>query len=334
MSDLRKDPITGRWVIIASNRGQRPQEFQKTFQLQRSETCPFCPGQECQTPPEVRAIRDPETRPDQPGWRVRVVPNRYPALHPQGDGTLLRDGVFEWGPGCGVHEVIIETPRHGASVALQSVDDLRDVLTIYQERLLVHRNDTRLAYGLIFKNSGPQAGASLEHSHAQFIATPFIPTVVAEELQGAHAYYRREQSCIFCDLVEQERQAQLRVVLESSGFVAFCPFASRFPFETWVTPRRHVSHFEDSSPSDLGELADVLKTVLGKIESSVSEGSYNYVLHTAPWREAAGPDYHWHLEILPRSTGIAGFELGAGAYMNPLAPESAARLLRDVELPG
>lgn len=331
MPDLRKDPIVDRWVIIAKNRAKRPQDV---VEMQPAAApggfCPFCEGHERHTPGEIVAIRNSGTQHDRPGWRVRVVPNKFPALEIEGELNKRGQGMYDMMRGVGAHEVIIESPHHLTSTTELSVDQLGDVLWIYRERLHDLARDDRLRYGMLFKNVGAAAGASLEHTHSQLIATPIVPINVVEEIAGSLAYHDYRGRCVFCDMVSQELDAQERIVLDLPGFVAFCPFAARFPFETWIVPTAHASHYETLSRASAAELARVLKRVLEKIEVALDRPAYNYIIHTAPFDTQAFDHYHWHIEIIPRVTKTAGFEWGTGFYINPVPPEEAAAFMREL----
>lgn len=333
MPDLRKDPIVGRWVIIATDRAKRPHDYQRPPAPQVvGGFCPFCPGNESHTPPEILAFREPGTAANQTGWRVRVIPNKFPALQIEGDLEKRGDGIFDLMNGVGAHEVIIESPAHESSMARLPVDAIREVLWMYRDRLSDLQRDKRFVHGLVFKNSGAAAGASLEHCHSQLIVVPIVPITIAEELRGSLEFYKYRDRCIFCDMLRQEVDQRERVVLETDEFVAFCPFASRFPFETWIVPKRHSSHFETTSRESLAAMAVVLQGVLRKLERALDNPPYNYMLHTAPFGSADLPHYHWHLEIIPRVTGIAGFEWGSGFYINSVLPEQAGAILRETEV--
>ncbi len=333
MSDLRKDPIVGRWVIIAKNRAKRPNELNDGLLERSSGFCPFCEGHETHTPGEIVAYRQAGTPRDAPGWRVRVVPNKFPALEIEGDLNKRGQGLYDLMNGVGAHEVIIESPRHLRSTAELDDATLGDVFWIYRERLLDLKRDTRLLHGMVFKNVGAAAGASLEHTHSQLIVTPIVPISVVEEIEGSHAFYRYRGRCVFCDMIEQELAFEQRIVFDSPGFVAFCPFAARFPFETWIVPTTHASHYETLSRGGADELARVIRRVVQKIEAALDRPAYNYIIHTAPFDTQALDHYHWHIEIIPRVTKTAGFEWGTGFYINPVPPEEAATFMRDLELP-
>ncbi len=214
---------------------------------------------------------------------MRVVPNKFPALEIEGDLTKRGEGMYDLMGGVGAHEVIIESPRHLTSTTELSIEGLREVLWIYRDRLLDLQRDKRLVYGMLFKNVGAAAGASLEHSHSQLIVTPIVPISVVEEIEGSHAYFRYRGRCVFCDMLEQELAFEKRIVVDSPGFVAFCPFAARFPFETWIVPTAHASHYESLSRGESEELARTLRRVLAKIETALDRPAYNYIVHTAPF---------------------------------------------------
>lgn len=337
MAELRKDPVVGRWVIISSERNKRPSDYAVTAEERKPAPCAFCEGQESATPPEIHAVRPGADAPDMPGWQVRVIPNRYPALNSQGE--LNREGVWmcDMMNGFGTHEVIVETPNHESDLADLSTDHIALVLRTYRQRMLDLSGDSRLKYVMIFKNQGAAAGASLQHAHSQLIATPITPKRVKEELIGAREYFDYKRRCIFCDYIRQETKIfRERLVQETSGFVALSPFAARFPFEMWFLPKRHSADFAHITDEEIADLAGVLRLVLRELRTALNDPPFNYVLHTAPFRRARGgywstieEDYHWHIELMPRLTRVAGFEWGSGFYINPTPPEVAAQILRD-----
>ena len=332
MPELRKDPVIGRWVIISTERAKRPSDFASVPPPEKSAFCPFCPGHEDKTPPEILAAREPNTKPDEPGWRVRVVPNKFPALELSGHLNREGEGIYDKMNGVGAHEVIIETPDHEVDLSALDEDHIAEVIRICQERMLDLQGDTRLRYILLFKNQGVSAGASLEHTHMQLIATPILPKRVIEELEGAKRHYDYKERCIFCDIVREETRSGRRVVVENEYFVAVEPFAPRIPYETWILPRKHDASFEYSTTADLLPLASVLKESLQRINATLSFPPYNFMVHTAPCKQSDLLYYHWHIEIMPKLTRVAGFEWGSGFYINPVSPEDAAIHLREVSL--
>jgi len=333
MPELRKDPILGRWVIISSERGKRPSDFTLPQERRREGGfCPFDSGNEYTTPPEILAYRDNGTEANKPGWKLRVVPNKFPALQIEGTLDRVGEGMFDKMNGIGAHEVVIETPNHEATLANMSPKAVEDVLWAYRDRIMDLKRDLRFRYVLIFKNHGIAAGATLEHSHSQLIALPIVPKRVREEVDGALIYYRYKERCIFCDIVHQELAAGIRIVCENSEFVAIAPFAPRFPFETWILPKKHESSFEDASPKLFVSLATMLQETLRRLDVVLENPAYNYILHTSPFREEDNEHYHWHIEIMPKLTKVAGFEWGSGFFINPTPPEEAARFLREARI--
>lgn len=333
MPELRKDPVTDRWVIIATDRVRRPSDFvrEPLPTAPSGRFCPFCPGHESKTPPEVLAYRDGSAA-NQPGWSVRVVPNKFPVLEIHGDLDREGDGLFDRMQGVGAHEVVIESPEHALNITDLPERAVEQVLWAFRDRMRDLKNDRRLRYVLLFKNQGEAAGATLEHSHSQLIALPVVPKRVQEEIDSARRYFEFKERCVFCDLVRQEMKARSRVVTETDHFVVIEPYAARFPFETWVLPRQHRSHFEEADPAQLKNLAWVLRSTLKKLEKALERPAYNLIVHTAPLQEAASQHYHWHIEIIPKLTRVAGFEWGTGFYINPTPPEESAQFLRDAGL--
>jgi UDPglucose--hexose-1-phosphate uridylyltransferase len=329
MSELRKEPVSGRWVIIASERASRPTDFKSTPQPIKSSFCPFCEGNEEKTPPEIIAYREKGTKANTRGWRVRVVPNKFPALQIEGEQNKRGEGIYDMMNGIGAHEVIIESPKHVLSLTALDNGSVEEVLWCYKERLIDLKKDKRFVYGLLFKNVGASAGASLEHSHSQLIVTPIVPQQVINEMAGAEAFYKYRGRCLFCDMIQQEIATDSRIVILEEKFVAFTPFASRFPFETWILPRTHDSHFENLQKPEVEELANVLKNTLIRLESALEFPPYNYIIHTTPFHINESEYYHWHIEIIPRLINTAGFEWGTGFYINPMSPEKAANFLRN-----
>ncbi len=332
MPELRKDPITGRWVIIATDRAKRPADFAREKVVpQGGRFCPFCPGHESKTPPEVLAYR-PNGTANGPGWTLRVVPNKFPALRVEGELQREGEGLYDKMSGIGAHEVIIETPDHMATLSDVEEKRIEDLFWAFRDRVIDLKKDSRLRYTLFFKNHGESAGATLEHSHSQLIALPVVPKRVLEELDGAKKYFEYKERCVYCDIVRQEIAAGTRVVLDSDHFLVISPYAPRFPFETWVVPKLHHSHAETISPQVIQDLASVMRSTLRRIDKTLERPPFNFILHTAPLQDASIPHYHWHIEIIPKLTRVAGFEWGSGFYINPTPPEESAKFLRDATL--
>jgi UDPglucose--hexose-1-phosphate uridylyltransferase len=337
MPELRKDPVVSRWVIIATERSKRPTDLIKPSDVKHEEEkpkfCPFCPGNEETTPGEVLCYRAEGTEPNTPGWTLRVVPNKFPALMIEGEICRRGDGIYDMMNGIGAHEVIAESPDHSQRLSDLSDERFQDVLWAYRDRIMDLKKDKRFRYILIFKNEGLRAGASLSHSHSQLIALPIIPKSVKEEMYGAKSYYEYKERCIFCDLVAQETDQQKRIVAENEDFIVVCPYAPRFPFEAWILPKKHDAHYEDATKHEIKNLTSLFKGTLQKLSKALDHPPYNFMLHTSPVNTPDLAYYHWHIEITPRITRVAGFERGSGFYINPTAPEVSAQFLRELELP-
>lgn len=342
MPELRKDPIIGRWIIIATERAKRPDQFSAQPQTSpvAEKPCPFCEGSESQTPPEIYAIRHRQSPQNTPGWELRVVPSIAPFLRIEGDLERRGKGLYDLMNGIGAHEVVIETNQHIGNMADLSEDQIARVITCYIDRITDLEKDKRFKYVLVFKNYGWVAGGGrVQHSRSQLIATPVNPKRVKEELVGARQYYDYHERCVFCDLIKQELESKDRLILDIDGFIAITPFAARFPFEIWILPKKHASDFIALDVSMRIDLGRIIKKILAKLKKGLNDPAYNYVLHTAPFRRAKvgywksiDYDYHWHIEIIPRLTRVAGFEWGTGFYICPLPPEDAAEFLREVEV--
>src|SRR4051794_28130405 len=333
MPELRRDPVTGRWVIISTDRQKRPHDFlfERSASLGR-ERCPFCSGRETMTPPEVLAYRPGGGEANTPGWELRVVPNKYPALQVEGTVERTGDGMFDRMSGVGAHEVIIETPDHDRPLALQSEAEIERVLWACRERMLDLKRDFRLKHILIFKNHGAGAGATLAHPHTQLIALPLVPDFVRDEIDGARRHFSVKARCVFCDMVRQDLRDDRRVVQENAEMIAIAPYAPRFAFETWLLPKKHGARFEEAPRQEYESLARLLKAVLQRMNRALEMPPFNLVLHSSPFSEDVADVYHWHIEVMPRLTRVAGFEWGTGFAINPTPPEEAAAVLRAVRL--
>lgn len=342
MPELRKDPVIGRWVIVAAERAKRPRDFVSVAKEPPEEKeCPFCEGNESQTPKEVFAIRKPRSQPNGPGWEVRVISSIAPLLRIEGDLGRRGVGMYDVMSGVGAHEVILETPEHVANTADLSEEQIGKGIQAQVARFQDLEKDYRFKYLLLFKNYGWQAGGSnIRHARSQLIATAVTPKRVKEELVGAKKYYEYKERCLYCDLILQELEERKRVVAENDGFLAMAPYASRFPFEVCILPKEHSCDFYMIQPDQIKQLAQILKRVYGALKMVLNDPPYNSILHTAPFRctrlnRKAGywrtieHDYHWHLELMPRLTRVAGFEWGSGFYINVTTPEEAAKSLRE-----
>lgn len=332
MATLRKDPISGRWVIVITEEPKTPADFGKEEHTFKSGPCPFCYGNEFMTPPEIEAIRHERTHPNTPGWLVRAVANKFPALQIEGDLEKKGIGIYDVLNGIGAHEVIIETPYHDKNMTDLTEEEIFMIVEMYCRRSIDLQKDKRFKYILIFKNYGAVAGASLKHPHTQLIALPMIPKNVLEELHGANTYFKYRERCIFCDITRQELQEKERILVENKSFVSFCPFSSRFPFEVNIIPKEHLSHFHEINERQRLELAKILKETLLRLKIALSDHSYNFIIHSSPFDTEKYDYYHWHIEIMPRLTRVAGFEWGTGFYVLPTPPEVAVKFLKEVKL--
>ena len=333
MPELRQDPTTKQWVIIATERAKRPQDFvEQTISAvppPYKADCPFCPGNEHMTPPEKMAYRSGGPA-NGPGWWVRTVPNKFSALIPE--GSLIRkeeDGFFRKMDGVGEHEVIIESPQHNLCIPLMEDKQVEEVVLAYRERYLTLREDPRFSLIIIFRNHGPRAGTSLEHPHSQLVATPIVPLSIRYRFDKAMGHYDDAGTCVYCDYIRAGLRVRTRLIMETERFVAFHPFASRAPFETWILPKKHEASFGSITVNDSKEFSWVLKAILLKMYRALNNPGYNYIIHTAPIKDEQGEYYHWHLQILPRLVTAAGFELGTGMFINTALPEETAAFIRE-----
>lgn len=332
VAEIRKDIITGELVIISPERGKRPHDFKPAPQQKTDTECPFCPGNESMTPPELFAYRDNAAYgPNEKGWSVRAVPNLYSPLQKGTKFEVLEDGFYKKVSAAGTAEVFIETPDHNSTLGTHPLEQVVDIIKGLKERYLDLTKDERLKYIQIFKNFGEKGGASKEHAHWQIMSVPVIPPTIKNEIKGSKKYYDNNNSCPYCDIIKNEINENTRIVKESSNFIALCPYASRFAFETWILPKEHSSRFENINSSEVNDLAEILKEVIHSFEKGFSYPPYNIVLHTMPIGTDGSPYYHWHLEILPRLTIFAGFEWGSGVIINPTPPELAAQSLKEIQ---
>jgi UDPglucose--hexose-1-phosphate uridylyltransferase len=330
MSELRKDPVTGRWVIISTERRKRPGDFLlESVPIAPNPSCPFDEGHEHMTPKELFAHRRNGGGPDTPGWTLRVIPNQFPVLRVEGSLDRQGEGLFDKMNGIGAHEVIIESPRHEDTMATMDEAAVEQVLWAFRERIHDLKQDRRFRYIIIFKNHGAAAGASLDHSCSQLIALPIVPREVRDEVDGARAHFQAKERCVFCDILRQETEDGKRLITENTDMVAVAPYAPRFPFETWILPKRHHSQFEDAPRHEYASLARMLGDILRRMNKALRNPPFNLLIHSAPFVEPAGEYYHWHVEIIPKLTKVAGFEWATGFYLNPTSPEEAAQFLRD-----
>lgn len=331
MPELRKDPVLGRWIIIAKERGKRPTDFIIEKSESKGGFCPLCPGNEKTTPAEVLRYSSTSHPPNTPGWDLRVVPNKYPALVIEGDLDKEGDGLYDKMNGIGAHEVIIETPNHSESFVQLPPERMINVFLSFRDRLVDLSRDHRFKYVMVFKNYGRGAGASLEHSHSQLVAMPILPRMIVSELAGSLSYYRYKERCVFCDIIRQEIKQEIRVVCQNDHFLCITPYAARSPFEMWILPKHHSSSYIEQDTKSFQALTAIFTESMLRLDNCIPNVPYNFVLHTAPLRSEPLEHYHWHFEIMPKLTNIAGFEWGTGFYINPTPPEEAAKYLRKLD---
>lgn len=324
MSEFRKDIVTDQWVIIASERGTRPSEFHVSIEKNNQKQCPFCIGYEYLTPAPVLQFDNAVSK----QWQVRVVPNKFPALNQAEGDTFSNNGIYENMAGFGTHEVIIETPLHNERMVDFDSEHLVLVLRAYRSRLTALSKDRKNKFILLFKNHGHQAGATLEHSHSQMITTPILPITIKNKLNGSMDYYKKNNRCVYCQIIEFEEQEKKRGIAENKDFLAYAPYASRVPYEICLLPKNHQHRFEEINDKQLHSLALILKNTLKSIDQAIEDPPFNMILHTSPKYEKTEKYFHWHIEIMPKLSMLAGFELGSGFFINTTPPEMAASHLR------
>jgi UDPglucose--hexose-1-phosphate uridylyltransferase len=328
--ELRRDRLTGEWVIFAPQRLERPTDA--SLRLERVpatsvDDCPFCPGNEELTPPEVLSLRDDGA--PRSDWKLRVVPSKYLALDPELEFRELAGPKL--GPamaGHGRHEIVVETPLHEADLADLSSEQLALVLGTYRRRSELMLSEAQTQYVSIFRNRGPRAGASRSHPHSQLLALPVLPAMVRQRQSLAQEHHAREAECVVCRVVRDELQAGSRVIAKTARYVAFVPYAARFPFEIWLAPRVHQPAFVSCSAGDLEDLAELLRGVLVGMTQQLRRPDYNLLIHSAAKGWETRPELCWWMQIIPRLGPIAGLELATGVHQNVVLPEEAARRLR------
>lgn len=346
-SELRHDWLADRWVIIAPQRTERPFDFVKYVDVPKEIVeCPFCLGHETATPQAVASYSRDSSNTSR-DWSVRVVPNKFPAVtdglppqasHPSETRFPVRTpshvesgkpiDLFRRRDLSGGHEVIVESPKHLHSISQLTPEDVRLVFRAYRDRLRFWLEERNVCYAVVFKNVGQDAGASLAHTHSQLISTNILPPDVQRAAARMTQYLETEGCCLFCNIVKDEMDQEVRVVDQSPGFVAICPFASRIPALVTIYPIEHQSQFENLTLPELDQLAWLTHRTIRRIEKSYPHAAYNFVIHTAPGCERNSESFHWRLELFPRLTKVAGFEWGSDCYINPLTPEEAASRLR------
>ncbi|MDR2191596.1 MAG: DUF4921 family protein [Endomicrobium sp.] len=328
MSEFRRDPVIGRWVIIDAARTFEKINPSSSYPKDAS-NCPFCPGNERLTRPAILSYYGSGA--NSKDWTLRVIPNNKPVLQVEGSLKRRADGMYDKMDGVGAHEIIIETPRHFVKPTAMDANYHEQVFKASIERIKDLRNDARIEYILTFKNYGIAANAVFEHPYSQLIAMPIIPKRVREEIDGGKKYFAYKERCVYCDIVENEIAREERLVCENEMFVALCPYASRYPFETWILPKNHSSDFDGISQKELSYCSQITSLVYSKINKVLDDSAFSVLTHTAPLKEKNLTYYHWHIEVIPKLTSASGFEWGTGLYVNPVLPEDAAKYLRECE---
>lgn len=336
MPEIRQDVTTKEWVIFATERAKRPEQFTRNgiAKLPPSWTsnCPFCPGNEEMTLSDLHTktlSKDMSLA----AWQVRVVPNMFPALASDGSLSRVTEGsLFHHLDGVGQHEVVIETPVHNRFLFDMDDAEIGAVVSAYRQRYRELKKDGRFKLILIFKNHGRSAGTSLEHPHSQIIATPVVPAHVRNRYEVATSYFDDMERCIYCDVVAEEIRLQKRLLHQTEHFVAFHPFASRVPFETWIAPLRHCSSFSTITDDEVDDLARTVRVVMKQMHAGLGSPDFNYIIQSAPLADEDKHYYLWHMQIIPRLTTTAGFELGSGMSINTALPEETAEFMRNVQI--
>ncbi|PKM92642.1 MAG: galactose-1-phosphate uridylyltransferase [Elusimicrobia bacterium HGW-Elusimicrobia-4] len=332
MSEIRQNLVTKDWVIIATERAKRPEDFKKKGKSKITlpefeSTCPFCPGNEQKMSPD-ETLRIEKNG----GWQVRIIPNKFPALSKTGERIRTVDGIKRKLTGVGLHEVVIETPLHNLTTALLPTDDVRNIIKSYKMRYNEMLKDKRIEMIIIFKNHGEAAGTSLIHPHSQIVATPVVPAQVRERFNDAQKYFDENFECVFCKILSEELKDGSRIVFETKHFVAFIPYAALSPFHCWIYPKKHYSNFGDITEDEISDLAVNLQTTLKKYYFGLDNPDFNYVIRSAPTDLKVLDFFHWYISIIPRITKTAGFELGSGMFINSSLPENDAKFLREVKV--
>ncbi len=329
MPQFRKDPVNGRWVIV--NMETPRVDFHLPKHASSTKTCPFCPGNEAMTPPAIMTYPAKNPAESKSAWQLRVIPNKFPALRIEESAERTGIGIYDRIGGFGAHEVIIESPDHHRDIADLSPADAELILRVYRDRCLDLRKDKRIHFILIFKNQGWDAGASLEHPHSQLIGLPIVPSRLLGEVRGSADHFAQTERCIHCDMLDQEKLDKKLTIFSNDDFMAITPFASRFPFEVWILPKNHAHSFDSITDEKLPGLASALQATLRKLKKLLGNPAYNFMIYTSPIHGREAKSFHWHIEVIPHLTEVAGFELGTGFYLNPTPAELAAEQLRSVE---
>ncbi|MFA5478521.1 MAG: HIT domain-containing protein [Candidatus Muiribacteriota bacterium] len=330
MPEYRKDPITRRWVIFSTERSKRPKDFGHVTEISDEKECPFCEGNESMTPHEIFALRNGSEK-DGPSWKVRIVPDKFSLFESEGDLYKSGHGLYDSMSATGVHELVIETPNHMGSIENLSYEEIETYLMVLKNRIIELKKDYKIQYILVVKNYGSEAGSKFKHSHSHshIVGLPVVPKRVKEEIDGAKEYYSFRERCVFCDIAGQELAEDERIIINNEFFLSFCSYAARFPYETCIYPKKHMGAFEETPDEMFSYMAKILKDTVGAMCKVLDSPAYNIVIHTQPVNQVMPVLYHWHIEIMPRITKVAGFEWGSGFYINPVLPENAALAMKN-----
>ena len=331
MSEFRQNMLTNEWVIIASERAKRPEDFRTREEARPplpafSASCPFCPGHEAQTPPATLTIERNGK------WAVRAVPNKFAALQSDLSFQPKRVGRFLRSAGYGIAEVIVEAPQHNLSLATMDAESVEIVVRAYKQRYQSAAKGKQICFVNIFQNHGVQAGTSLEHPHSQLIATPIIPPHVRNPIERAVRYYDAHGQCIYCVMLDEEIRRNERLIAESDYFIAYAPYASRTPFEVRIMPIKHQGSFVDMEDREISDFARLLKNVLARIYKGLDNPDYNFIIRSAPIGDENAKYFHWYMLIIPKLATPAGFEIGTGIYINMTYPEQCAEFLKNIKI--
>jgi len=331
MSEIRLNPITREWVIIAKEKGKKPEDFIIVKENRKPpeflKTCPFCPGNETVTPKETFKICDEK------GWKIRVVPNKFAMLSNEGERARSHTGLHKNVNGVGTHEVIIETPIHNLTTATMPLEQLKEVIQVYKDRFLEIYRDQRVEHVILFKNSGAASGTTIEHPHSQVVGIPVMPLHIRSRIENAMRFFDDTGECLMCRMIKDELNEGTRIVMDTKHFTAFVPYAALSPFHTWIFPKKHSGFFADMQSDEIWDIASNLKSIMARLYHGLNNPDFNYVVMSGNPSDVNSGFIHWYLSIVPRMAMASGFELGSGMYINPLIPERAAEYLRNVKIP-
>jgi UDPglucose--hexose-1-phosphate uridylyltransferase len=336
MSEIRENRLTGEWVIVAPERAKRGGNLRPSADPVEipafSPTCPFCPGNEALTSEERYRVRGEDQK-----WAIRSVTNKYSVISATGEVALAgcsgtADRIGDSVNAVGLHEVLIESPRHDLDMALLPAAHVERIMAAYRHRFHAFHEDPRIRHVIIFKNHGKEAGASQQHPHSQVVGLPILPGQIVDRNERARRFYADTGRCLACVMIEQEREEKCRIVAENAAFIAFIPYAALSQYHLWIFPKAHAACFSEEPTETIPALAEILRTILGKLYGMLANPPFNLVVRSLGPMDKGAPHFHWYISIVPRVTHAAGFELGTGMYINPSMPEFSAQALREYAL--